>query len=150
MVNNDLTSQKCKLFSFVLQLVYEAILSSARELGTLEDEEGNEVIDIPLVHVAHSRVQLRLTCFAQLVQVHPGLVPRLREIPREKESEVVSSCNSSVKKIIFSSKLPNYLCALLISGKALFLSPLQGDWKCYHEQIFWFVVATRFKMLVKH
>ena len=85
--------QKCKLFSFVFQLVYEAILSSARELGTLEDEEGNEVIDIPLVHVAHSRVQLRLRCFAQLVQVHPDLVPRLREIFREKESEVVSSCS---------------------------------------------------------
>ena len=51
------------------------------------------MIDIPLVHVAHSRVQLRLRCFAQLVQVHPDLVPRLREIFREKESEVVSSCS---------------------------------------------------------
>ena len=85
--------QKCKLFSFVFQLVYEAILSSARELGTPEDEEGNEAIDIPLVHVAHSRVQSRLRCFAQLVQVHPDLVPRLREIFLEKESEVVSSCS---------------------------------------------------------
>lgn len=104
------------------QLVYETILSSARELGTLEDEDGNEVIDIPLVHVAYSRAQLRLRCFAKLVQAHPDLVPRLREMSREKESEVVS-CNISVK---------------IITGKALFLSPRQGHLKCLHEHIFCF------------
>ena len=59
------------------------------------------MIDIPLVHVAHSRVQLRLSCFAKLVQAHPDLVPRLRELSREKESEVVSCCNISEKKIFF-------------------------------------------------
>ena len=105
MGNNDLMLQKCKLFSFVLQLVYEAILSSARELGTLEDEEGNEVVDIPLIHVAHCRVQLRLRCFAKLVQAHPDLVPRLKEISREKESEVVSCCNIKVKMIVFQVNL---------------------------------------------
>ena len=89
--------RKCKLWTFSFQLVYEAILSSARELATPEDEEGNEVIDIPLVHVAHSRVQLRLSCFAKLVQVHPDLVPRLRKMSQEKESEVVSCCNISEK-----------------------------------------------------
>ena len=81
-------------FQLFFQLVYETILSSARELGTLEDEDGNEVIDIPLVHVAHSRSQSRLRCFAKLVQAHPDLVPRLKEISREKESEVVSCCNT--------------------------------------------------------
>ena len=132
--------QKYKLFSFVFQLVYEAILSSARELGTLEDEDGNEMIDIPLIHVAYSRAQLRLRCFAKLVQAHPDLVPRLEKISREKESEVVSCCNNS-------GILPRYLYAMLISGKALFLSPWQGDWKCCLERIFWFVVASLFKKL---
>ena len=84
-----------------IQLVCEAILSSARELGTLEDEDGNEVIDIALVHVAYSRAQFRLKCFAQLVQVHPGLVPSLKEISQTKESEVVSCCNSSMKNKVF-------------------------------------------------
>jgi len=108
----------------------------------LEDEDGNEMIDIPLVHVAHSRAQLRLRCFAKLVQAHPDLVPRLKDVSREKESELVSCSNiTGKKKVFFSSKLPHYLCAMLISGKALFLSPWQVDWKCCHEQIFWFVVV---------
>ena len=59
------------------------------------------MIDIPLVHVAYSRVQLRLSCFAKLVQAHTDLVPRLSELSREKESEVVSCCNISEKKIFF-------------------------------------------------
>ena len=71
------------------QLVYEAILSSARELGTLEDEDGNESMDIALVHVAHSRVQHRLKCFDTLVKANPDLVPRLREALQENEPEVV-------------------------------------------------------------
>ncbi|KAJ7339384.1 hypothetical protein OS493_005779 [Desmophyllum pertusum] len=71
------------------ELVYEAILSSARELGTLEDEDGNELIDIALIHVAYSRVQSRLRCFAKLVQAHPDIVPRLGEKFQEKESEVL-------------------------------------------------------------
>ena len=96
-----------EIFSYVFfQFVYEAILSSARELGPLEDEDGNEVIDIALVHVAYSRVQLRLRSFAQLVQVHPDLVPSLKEISREKESEVVSWCNISAKKIVFQVNCP--------------------------------------------
>lgn len=60
------------------------------------------MIDIPLIHVAHSRVELRLRCFAQLVQVHPDLVPRLRATKREKETEVVSYCRVSVNTNIFS------------------------------------------------
>ncbi|KAJ7339377.1 hypothetical protein OS493_005771 [Desmophyllum pertusum] len=73
------------------KLVCEVIFSSARELGTrlLEDEDGNELIDIALVHVAYSRVQSRLRCFAKLVQVHPDIVTRLREMFLEKESEVI-------------------------------------------------------------
>ncbi|KAJ7339392.1 hypothetical protein OS493_005787 [Desmophyllum pertusum] len=73
------------------KLVCEAIFSSARELGTrlLEDEDGNELIDIALVHVAYNRVQSRLRCFAKLVQVHPDIVPRLRKMFLEKESEVL-------------------------------------------------------------
>ena len=71
------------------QLVYEAILSSARELGTLEDEDGNESMDIALVHVAHSRVQHRLKCFDTLVKANPDLVPRLREALQGNEPEVV-------------------------------------------------------------
>ncbi|XP_022803330.1 E3 ubiquitin-protein ligase rnf213-alpha-like isoform X2 [Stylophora pistillata] len=71
------------------QFVYEAILSSARELGTLEDETGNKSIDIALVHVAHSRVQHRLKYFDALVKTNPGLVTRLREVLQEKKSEVL-------------------------------------------------------------
>ena len=56
----------------------------------MEDEEGNEVIDIALVHAAYSRAQSRLRCFAKLVQVCPDVAPRMREISREKEPEVVS------------------------------------------------------------
>ena len=116
--------QKCELWTFSFQLVYEAILSSARELGTLEDEEGNEVIDIPLVHVAYSMVQLRLSCFAKLVQAHPDLVPRLRELSREKESEVVSCCNISEKKIFFPN-CPSANPMLITLARRL------------HDQIFW-------------
>ena len=72
-----------------IQLVYEAILSSAREIVTLEDQDGNESIDIALVHVAHSRVQHRLKCFDTLVKANPNLVPRLREALQGNESEVV-------------------------------------------------------------
>ena len=63
------------------------------------------MIDIPLVHVAYSRVQLRLSCFAKLVQVSPDLVPRLRELSREQESELVS--NISKKDLFF--KLSKYI-----------------------------------------
>ena len=70
-------------------LVYEAILSSAREIVTLEDEDGNESIDIALVHVAHSRVQHRLKCFDTLVKANPDLVPRLRRVLQGNEPEVV-------------------------------------------------------------
>ena len=72
------------------------------------------MIDIPLVHVAYSRVQLRLSCFAKLVQAHTDLVPRLSELSREKESEVVSCCNISEKKIFFS-KLSKYSNPMLIT-----------------------------------
>ena len=72
------------------QLVYEAILSSAREIVTLEDEDGNESIDIALVHVAYSRVQHRLKCFDTLVKANPDLVPRLRKVLQGNEPEVVS------------------------------------------------------------
>ena len=80
------------LYFFLLffQLVYEAILSSAREIVILEDEDGNESIDIALVHVAHSRVQHRLKCFDTVVKANPHLVPRLREALQGNESEVVS------------------------------------------------------------
>ena len=77
-------------FLLFFQLVYEAILSSAREIVTLEDEDGNEFIDIALVHVAHSRVLHRLRCFETLVRANPDLVPRLRESLHGKEPEVVS------------------------------------------------------------
>ena len=77
-------------FLLFFQLVYEAILSSAREIVTLEDEDGNESIDIALVHVAHSRVQHRLRCFDTLVKANPDLVPRLRGSLQGKEPEVVS------------------------------------------------------------
>ena len=72
------------------------------------------MIDIPLVHLAHSRVQLRLSCFAKLVQAHPDLVTRLRKMSREKESEVVSCCNISEKKIIVF-KLSKYSYPMLIT-----------------------------------
>ncbi|XP_022796392.1 E3 ubiquitin-protein ligase rnf213-alpha-like isoform X2 [Stylophora pistillata] len=71
------------------KLVYEAILSSARELGALEDEDGNESIDIALVHVAHSRIQHRLKCFEALVKAYPDLVQRLRETLEGNEAEVL-------------------------------------------------------------
>ena len=57
----------------------------------LEDEDGSELIDIALVHVAYSRIQSRLRCFAKLVKAKPDLVPRLREALHGNESEVVSS-----------------------------------------------------------
>lgn len=78
------------VYSSFLQLVCEAILSSARELGVEEDEDGNELFDIALIHVAHSRIQSRLRCFAKLVQAQPNVVPRLKEVFTAKESEVVS------------------------------------------------------------
>ena len=56
----------------------------------MEDEDGNESLDIALVHVAHSRVNHRLKCFNTLVKVGPDLVPRLREALQEKDPEVVS------------------------------------------------------------
>ncbi|RMX46188.1 hypothetical protein pdam_00007847 [Pocillopora damicornis] len=71
------------------ELVYEAILSSAREIVILEDEDGNESIDIALVHVAHSRVQHRLKCFDTVVKANPHLVPRLREALQGNEPEVL-------------------------------------------------------------
>ena len=78
------------VYSSFFQLVCEAILSSARELGVEEDEDGNELFDIALIHVAHSRIQSRLRCFAKLVQAQPNVVPRLKEIFTAKETEVVS------------------------------------------------------------
>ena len=78
------------VYSSFLQLVCEAILSSARELGVEEDEDENELFDIALIHVAHSRIQSRLRCFAKLVQAQPNVVPRLKEVFTAKESEVVS------------------------------------------------------------
>lgn len=73
-----------------LQLVCEAIISSARELGIKADEHGNELFDIAVIHVAHSRIQSRLRCFAKLVQAQPNVLPRLKEQLGVKESEVVS------------------------------------------------------------
>ena len=73
----------CSLF---FQLVCVAILSSARERGVEEDE----MIDIALVHVAHSRIQSRLRCFSKLVQAQPEVVEKLKEVFREKQAEVVS------------------------------------------------------------
>ena len=81
---------KSAFFLPFFQLFYEAILSSAREIVTLEDEDDNESIDIALVHVAHSRVQHRLNCFDTLVRVNPDLVARLRETLQGNEPEVVS------------------------------------------------------------
>ena len=78
------------IFLLFFQLVYEAILSSAREIFTLKSEDGDEPIDIALVHVAHSRVQHRLKCFDTLVKANPDLVPRLREAIQGNEPEVVS------------------------------------------------------------
>ena len=77
------------IFLLFFQLVYEAILSSVREIFTLKNEDGNESIDIALVHVAHSRVQHRLKCFDTLVKANPDLVPRLREAIQGNEPEVV-------------------------------------------------------------
>ncbi|XP_022801884.1 E3 ubiquitin-protein ligase rnf213-alpha-like, partial [Stylophora pistillata] len=71
------------------ELVYEAILSSARELGILDDEDDNESIDIALVHVAHSRVQHRLKYFDTIVKMNPSLIPRLREVLQGSEPEVL-------------------------------------------------------------
>ena len=74
--------------SLLFQLVCEAILSSARELGLEEDE----MIDIALVHVAHSRIPSRLRCFSKLVQAKPEVIEKLKAVPvfREKQAEVVS------------------------------------------------------------
>ena len=72
--------------SLLFQLVCEAVLSSARELGVEEDE----MIDIALVHVAHSRIQFRLRCFSKLVQAKPEVVEKLKEVFRGKQAEVVS------------------------------------------------------------
>ena len=76
-------------FPLFFQLVYEAILSSAREIVTLEDEDGNESIDIALVHVAHSRAQHRLKYFDSLVKANPDLVRKLRVALQRNKSEVV-------------------------------------------------------------
>ena len=78
------------IFLLFFQLVYEAILSSVREIFTLKNEDGNESINIALVHVAHNRVQHRLKCFDTLVKANPDLVPRLREAIQGNEPEVVS------------------------------------------------------------
>ena len=78
------------LFFSFFQLVCEAILSSAREIFTLEDEDGNESIDIALVHVAHSRAQHRLKCFDSLVKANPDLVRKLRVALQGNKPEVVS------------------------------------------------------------
>ena len=48
------------------------------------------MIDIALVHVAHSRIQSRLRCFSKLVQAQPEVVEKLKEVFREKQAEVVS------------------------------------------------------------
>ena len=49
------------------------------------------MIDIALVHVAHSRIQSRLRCFAKLVQAKPDVAEKLKEVlVREKQAEVVS------------------------------------------------------------
>ena len=74
-----------------IQLVCEAVISSARELGLEKDEDGNELLDMALIHLGHSRIQSRLRCFAKLVQTQPNVLPRLRENFRENESEVVST-----------------------------------------------------------
>ena len=83
-------SDVCDACALFFQLVCEAILSSARELGLEENEDGDEMIGIALVHVAYSRVQSRLRCFSKLVQAQPDVVPKLKQIFREKESEMVS------------------------------------------------------------
>lgn len=77
------------MFSLFFQLVCEAILSSAKELGVKEDEDENELLDFALIHVAHSRIQSRLSCFVKLVQAQPNIVTILKEIVAAKESEVV-------------------------------------------------------------
>ena len=68
-----------------------AVLSSARELGIEIDDDGNELLDIALIHVAHNRIQSRLRCFAKLAQAQPTIVGKLTKIFSDKESEVVSS-----------------------------------------------------------
>ena len=69
----------------------EAVLSSARELGLEKDEDGNESLDMALIHVGHSRIQSRLRCFAKFVQAQPNVVSKLTETFKEKDSEVVST-----------------------------------------------------------
>ena len=69
--------------------MYEAILSSARELGAGENDAGNDLVDIPLLHVAYSRVQSRLRCLSRIIQVHPSVVPKLGALLREKMNEMV-------------------------------------------------------------
>ncbi|XP_068731195.1 E3 ubiquitin-protein ligase rnf213-alpha-like [Montipora capricornis] len=71
------------------ELVCEAVISSARELGLEKDEDGNELLDIALIHLGHGRIQSRLRCFAKLVQAQPNVVPRLRENFRENDFEVL-------------------------------------------------------------
>lgn len=80
---------KRKVCRSFFQLVFEAILSSARELGIEEDEDGNELVDVALIHVAHYRIQSRLRCFGRLALAQPSVVPRLKETLRAKESEMV-------------------------------------------------------------
>ncbi|XP_068759451.1 E3 ubiquitin-protein ligase rnf213-alpha-like isoform X4 [Montipora capricornis] len=72
-----------------LEIVFWAVLSSARELEAEIDDDGNELLDIALIHVAHSRIQSRLRCFAKLVQAQPTVVQKLTKILNDKESEVL-------------------------------------------------------------
>ncbi|XP_074628909.1 E3 ubiquitin-protein ligase rnf213-alpha-like isoform X2 [Acropora palmata] len=71
------------------ELVFSAVLSSARELGVEIDDDGNELLDIALIHVAHSRIMTRLRCFATLVQAQPTILQKLTKILIDKESEVL-------------------------------------------------------------
>ncbi|KAK2553290.1 E3 ubiquitin-protein ligase rnf213-alpha [Acropora cervicornis] len=71
------------------ELVFSAVLSSARELGVEIDDDGNELLDIALIHVAHSRIMSRLRCFAKLAQAQPAIVGKLTKIFTDTESEVL-------------------------------------------------------------
>ncbi|XP_067057901.1 E3 ubiquitin-protein ligase rnf213-alpha-like isoform X3 [Acropora muricata] len=71
------------------ELVFSAVLSSARELGVEIDDDGSELLHIALIHVAHSRIMSRLRCFAKLAQAQPTIVGKLTKIFSDKESEVL-------------------------------------------------------------
>ena len=66
------------------------------------------MIDIALVHVAHSRIQSRLRCFAKLVQAKPDVVEKLKEVlVREKQAEVVSCLGCLSVRLAFRCQFGN-------------------------------------------